>query len=613
MRTELVNFVNSLSPEVFSYNLELDEGLYIFVDLDDDGNLLSFEKGVHKKRERKEKPETELEEQYDLTPDFWQKCLAIQINAQPVSPAKIFNPIKKIFGASCSGFALCFNKKNLYTDKMFRKEEVEISLKEYFKGAEKYIKPDYENHVLWFGKFKSFCTTNLINFLLETPEYVEAKELFKVNIFLKDPEVIDYQLIYEPYMANSVFNKDEYKLEIEEIVYNVADSLSSFNASKAFLKHKTAPFEFNYRISGEEAKAIWQFFNIRGRLLPNPLPIFIEYNELNNEVVKIINEDKKISYKEILEKIFDSPQHRGDLGNYYLLFFLKGEIIDLDFVPSFQYGTNDMAIEEVFPLGGKQQKIIKNIFEFEREVANRMLNGQLISGTKDGGLWLKYFGDVKFKPKYMTHNTYNQLLKYRKAFYDYVYKSKRESIQSFMFHDIMSKGILDDIIADEYKEKNHTKEFSIKEKINIWFSLYYYFDNPKNNNSMVLANQNLLEKIRKISRDDNERIQHDNEFAFAVGQLVRHLLKQSEVGERTHALLEPFLQKSEVGQLKLAIARAFDTYKHAITFYKGDTRYEFDRMMDNVMNFPPSTTNMKELLPYILGGYFSETVFKKQQ
>jgi hypothetical protein len=53
MKTELVNFVDSLSPEVFSYNLELDEGLYILVDLDDEGALLSFKKGVYKKNNDK--------------------------------------------------------------------------------------------------------------------------------------------------------------------------------------------------------------------------------------------------------------------------------------------------------------------------------------------------------------------------------------------------------------------------------------------------------------------------------------------------------------------------------------------------------------------------------
>jgi len=72
------------------------------------------------------------------------------------------------------------------------------------------------------------------------------------------------------------------------------------------------------------------------------------------------------------------------------------------------------------------------------------------------------------------------------------------------------------------------------------------------------------------------------------------------------------LQKTQCDKLKLAIARAFDTYKHAFKFYKGDvTRYEFDRIMGDVMGYE-TQANMKGLLPMILAGYFSETIFKKE-
>lgn len=628
MKTELVNFVNSLSPEVFSYNLELDEGLYIFVDIDEEGKLLGFKKGLHKKKEEKNKDEkkkqepklegqlellfidqspadsahqSEAEMSQELSLEDWEKCLAIQGNVKPVSPAKIFNPDKKIFGASCSGFVLSFNKKNLYDKKVLRKEEIDVSLVQYFKGAEKYIKAEHENHVIWFEKFRSFCLKDLMNFLLKTPEYTEAKELFKVNVFLKDPEIADYQLLYEPYMAISVFNKEKDELKIENVIYNVADGLSNFNASKIFLKHQTAPFEFNQRVSGEDAKAIWQFFNIRGRLLPNPLPIFIDKKELNDKVVRIISEDKKIGYKEILKKIFDSPQYQGDLGNYYLLFFLKGEIIDLDFVPSFQYEIKDMIIEEVFTLGGKQQKVISNIFEFEREIANRMLNGQLVSDTKDGGLWLRYFGDVEFKPQYMTHNTYNQLLKYRKAFYDYIYKAKREAIRSDMFHDIMLKGVLDDLKADEYKDRRHSQYQSVREKLNIWFSLYNYFDsNRKQDKTMASRISEHREMMQKLTKGEIH-LQNDDDFAFATGQVIAYLYSKSESSDRSYSRLEPFLQKVNCVKLQEAIHHAFDSYKHK------SFSNNFKRPFADVMDYK-TEENVQKLMPVILAGFFSDNL-----
>jgi CRISPR-associated protein Csh1 len=597
MIQEIVNFIDEIPKNVFSYNLKLDEGLYIFVELDNNGKLVNAKYQLYKK-------DADLD-------SFFDKCLTLQTKVKPVAPSKIFNPIKKILGGSCSGFALCFNKKNLYKDKVFRIDEIKDSLVEYFKGAEKYVLEENENHVVWFSKFKLFCCNNLIAFLQELPEYTSLKDNSSVNIFLNEPSIEDFQKLYDPYVANSVFNKDDYKTELESVIYNIADSLSSFSEKKMFWRHKTAPFEFNYKITGEQAKKIWQFFNIRGRVLPNPLPIFIDKKELNQKVIEIVNEDKKLGYTEIITKIHS--EKKNDLGNYYLLFFQKGELVDLDFVPSFQILIDDMFISEFFSIGGKQEKRITNLFEFEFHVANRILNGQLITKTKAGGWWLKYFGDIDYDPKYLTDNTYNQLLRYRKAFYDYIYKAKREAIQSLMFHDIMLKGILDDLKADEFKDRNHTKDFPIKEKLNIWFSLYYYFDSVnKSPIDMINKTKLLSERIRQIADDSTDAIKNDDEFAFASGQLIRYLLGQSEVGDRSHALLEPFLQKTDATQFRLAIARIFEMYKHAIPFYKGNNRYAFDRIMSQVMGIEPQQTNLKDLLPMILAGYFAESVFKKQ-
>ncbi|WP_375560917.1 hypothetical protein ACE193_25020 [Bernardetia sp. OM2101] len=129
---------------------------------------------------------------------------------------------------------------------------------------------------------------------------------------------------------------------------------------------------------------------------------------------------------------------------------------------------------------------------------------------------------------------------------------------------------------------------------------------------MVNRTQELLEYLPQLAKSEsNEHLQDDDTFAFAVGQIVHYLLNQSEVGNRTHALLEPFLQKSDVGQLKVAILNTFNIYKHAIKFYK--KKYEFDKLMSEVMGYEPTESNMKNLLPLVLAGYFSKSIFSKDK
>jgi CRISPR-associated protein Csh1 len=125
---------------------------------------------------------------------------------------------------------------------------------------------------------------------------------------------------------------------------------------------------------------------------------------------------------------------------------------------------------------------------------------------------------------------------------------------------------------------------------------------------MVNKTAELTEKLKEVARNEHLHIGSDDEFAFGAGQLIWKILSQSKSASRSHALLEPFLQKVEPALFKQAIAKAFDTYKHEFVFYP--KKYEFDKIMGEVMGFEPNEKNMKNQLPLILAGYFAETIFK---
>ena len=610
MINEISRYVDELennNPEIFSKNLKLREGLYIFLDIekkdeayilkniDTDGNILKDDIRLFTK-------ETEMN-------PFFKRCLKLQINSIPVSPAKIFNPNKKIYNASCSPFALCFNKKNFIK---YDSEILESELKnQYFKTAEKYINKEKKEQLEWFENFKGFMVNNFLSFINELKEFTGAKSNFNVNIFLKQPKVEDYIETHQLYLQKNVFNKDKFNKEIDNEVLGISDSLSGFNDKKRFLQHKTAPLEYNYRINGNNALKIWKFFRMqKNNQLPNPMPVFVDKQELNKKIVSIYNDDRKKGFAEMIKDLWEN--HKKDLQDFYLIFFhngLKGSrIIDLDFVPVFHYEIDNIKLKEVFPIGGKLSSLsVKNVFDFQQNIANKIFNNQLIQETQKG-LWIKYFDDIEPNPKYnFTETIFNLMLKYRKAFYDFIYKSKRQAITEIMFDDMMTNSILDDIKHD----KEYDREYSIKEKLNIWFSLYNFFNQNIKRENMVNKTNELFERIKLISKNENEQLNNDEEFAFAAGQVIWKLLIQSESANRTHALLEPFLQKSDAKLFKLAIARTFEMYKHKFTLYP--KKYEFDKIFSDVLGFEPDEKNMKNLLPFILAGYFKESVFKREK
>lgn len=609
MIKEITNFVDELeknNPDIFSKNLNLKEGLYIFLDLEEiDGE------SILKNADSDGNIQKEDIKVYDKNAEwnhFFERCLKIQTNSIPVSNAKIFNPNKKIYNVSCSPFTLSFNKKN------FIKYDKEILISElknqYFKIAEQYLNNKKEEHYKWFQCFKEFILENFPDFITELTEYQNAKTNFTINIFLKNPSIEDFKETHEAYLKEKVFNKDKYNLEIDNITYGISDSLSLFQEKKPFLQHQTAPLKYNYRVEGNDAMKLWKFFQMqKNKQLPNPMPVFIDKQELNDKVVSLYNNEGKITYSAIVKNLIEN--HNEDLQNYYLIFFnntyKKSRIVDLDFVPVFKYNIKSIKLTEFFNLGGQFSSIpLNNVFDLQTNVINKIFNNQLVRQTKNNGLWLRYFDEIEIKPEYgLTDSIYHLLYKYRKAFYDYIYKSRHQAIKHNMFDDMMIQSILDDVMHDQERDK----EYNIKQKLNIWFSLYNYFNHTnKNREDMASKIPELTEKCRKIANEGEQLSDKPEEFAFAAGQIIYFLLDQSEASKKTHALLEPFLQKSKASLLQDAISNTINTYKHAIGFGKS----RFEKLAKEVLAYE-TNVNMKTLQRYLLAGYFADSVIYEKK
>ncbi len=124
----------------------------------------------------------------------------------------------------------------------------------------------------------------------------------------------------------------------------------------------------------------------------------------------------------------------------------------------------------------------------EKEISTLFQQYNDITGNGKNFLIGNYFGD-KFEPSKghsITKETTASFYKYRKSIYDYIYKSRLQSITCEMFDDMAYSAILSDISKDEFREKRHTKYYAIGEKLNIWFSLYNLFNNNNKNGIIML-------------------------------------------------------------------------------------------------------------------------------
>jgi len=611
MIKELVQFVEALPEDALSKNLKLREGLYLFLDLIEQNGKPTLQNVDTAGRVLEE--DGRLWTSKTEPSPFFQRCLQIQMNTIPVSPQKIFNPDKKIFNLSCSPFALAFSKKNY---RKYAKNNTLIKQQltnQYFKSAEKYLQEDY--HHDWYRLFRDYVIENLQSLLANLPSYQNGKDSLTVNIYFKRAEIKDFIQTHQAYVQQNVFNKAQYTVQYEDDLLGISDSLSGFNDKKRFLRHRTGFSNLNYRVNAKDALALWKFFRLQqNKQLPNPTPVFVDKEELdmNVDMINFHQDEQLISYASLIKALIN--KHKKQLHNFYLIFFqnkLKGsKIVDFDFVPVFEYEvTKPVHLIEVFALGGRfSGQQIKNVFDLLNKIFNKVFNGQLIQNTKDGGVWVKFFGEIEVNPQYYLTDTIVDLLyKYRQSIYDYVYKSRHEALTALIFDDMLLSSIADDI----HNDKEFNRDYAVKEKLNIWLNFWDYFTNTQNRPNMANKTLEISNRLKAVTEIDTEYIDDDEEFAFAAGQLLWRILVQSKSANRSHALLEPFLQKVDSTELKKAIARAFDTYKHEFAMYP--KKYGFDKIMAQVMGYEPKETNMKNLIHMLLAGYFAESIFKKEK
>lgn len=625
MIREIINFVKELEadyPEVFELNKKPSLGLHLWVELDEEGNWKNNlpEEG---------KDYVVYDGKMEIN-KILKKAIQYSNYGRTVGGITDTNkcldlPAKKIH--SCSPFIISFRRKefdNVHERiKLYFDKAISICIEK----AEESIKQKVHAFKNNFQKYHDFITSLDVSVIEKNGEEESIslidsfKDDFYINIYFENIELETYKTAHTKYIKSKLFNTDKYNHEdtVTEDMYGLSNFLNGANSKKPFLEHKTAStFKgISGRISATDASMLNRFEVLQAcRVLPNPLPIFIDKNEFknNSEIVSVFNNEgeRNFTYPQLLKKLYEEDDNRI-LGNYYLLNMSRGVVNDFDFVSNFQYKLEGFNIKNHFELKYKSElkrtDAINTIFGFENKVVTKIFNNALVIKYGDKGIGYKYFEEIKVKDEDGGELMTNAILRFRKAFYDFIYKSRRQAITSNMFDEIMLISITSDIKKDEYKDGYHTKESSIKEKLNIWFSLYNNFSNQsKNRENMAQTFKELLTKTEQVANDDSVLLEENNigEFLFAAGQVIYFLLNKSKASNPTHALLEPFLQKSNAVQLQNAIANAVNAYKHEISMGRG----RFERLAGQVLAYD-TKENLKNYQRYLLAGYFAPAVIYK--
>ena len=627
MIREIINFTNDIiedCPDIMQRNLKPNGGLYIFVDIDEAGNWVN-ENGVY----GQDYLYLKTNDSESSIPISEITALEEEVKRVGTSMNKVLDKSSQIF--SCSPYAVVFKKKSLTNENIpgIKGEKICKLLPFYFENARKLCPLEEQQRIVSFESICSIILKGLENFIREQADEKkivlidQLKDDEYISIYLRSVSLNDYKKAHDCYLKDKLYNKGEFNKTVNGILYGVSGFLNGLNDKKLFLVHRTACMDEGLcgRISFEEALLLDKFQSlILRKVLPNPLPIAV--NQLENKLfLKLFHENETpLSYRELIKSLFEQHEIK-ELSDFYLLNYSKAKDIvinDIDFVPMFRYYFDKpLLIENVMLAGYKRDEIfeeerdiiLKDIFSFEYVVVREIFNNCLVMIKKDGSYKSLYFGEVDLSKRSDNGKflIYQLIMKYRYAFYEYIYKSKQNAINVLMFDEMMFTSILASIKNEEVKSRFSFNNV-IKRKLNIWFSLYNLFNNNDKKKEVMASNvTDLMSKMRLVAKGEAV-LETPEEFAFAAGQLVSYLMDQSVASEKNYSMLEPYLQKTKSKHLQDAIAHVFSQYKHAVSIYGK----AFKALASNVLTYDEDV-DMKPLLKYFLAGCFSNCVIYEKK
>lgn len=539
MLQEIDNFMNVLPAGLKQAGLKPKEGLHVLLRFQEkDGTVCLDRNSVVQFCLTRKATEFDY--------PFLQRCAELTQVSWCVNTNKCFDlPAKGIH--SCSPYCVALKRESLEGGGKYAKDKTKIydRINSYFANALALVKEDAEKERIKVFQYFINSKEKLDDLLgCFQQEFDEVKDKEYIILYL-DEDIEKYRQVNECYLSDKLFNTNEFNIGVGDEVYGTSDFLNGFPTKKPFLSHQSATFDIAGRISGQMARDLYEFQDLMARnVFPRPLPLFIYREELKERMFAVLSkyfdEGERIGYQDIIRELYE--KYKEDLGDYYLLYFYGGKVCDFDFVSKFRYnlkyGNKDYwEIKDYFNIA-KGEKI-HNVFELEGKVLKIIFNNSLVVETQAGGIQRKYFDELDAK-YCKSENNYLLILKYRKAFYDYIYKSREQAITRQMFDDILLTGILEDIRQDEIKGGQHSHRWGILVKMNVWFSLSENFDLQLKNTDIMASKLNELREFIIALAQEKAELENDEQYAFTAGQVIYYLLHKSKTADKSYKRLEPF-------------------------------------------------------------------------
>ena len=436
-----------------------------------------------------------------------------------------------------------------------------------------------------------FSIDKLINVDLGKKEYLKIFfEVFEVG---EEDNKKNRELFIQEdnrYIFPNIYNSNDYNVEVEGKIQGIPDNNMGMNAKKPFLAIKTRKTPAGYLV--DEKKAILQ-------------KQFFEY------LMNLASSGKNNVYidtKNYRIKAYSDQDERDDfdeMASGYYLRIQKGKELEIQVQDNLVDYQNRLKLNfeyiKFINIDRKEDKLPEfakryGIY-YKRTNVGNLINEIFFSKC----LRTNYFMDISainVKDSTLKQN----IIMYRNAIFDWVYKGIDNNFS--IVEEKFALSLIKNSIQSDDKYKLRAKS-----QLNLHWSLKDYFFKTKGKqggNTMVdtaiKVRENVKEKV--LSKNEVTMPSNDEEYYYAVGQLLSYLIFKSRAGKKMQSMVNPVLNAKRDNVIKMRLFQLYKKYNYDISIYN----YHMKNLYAMILGYKPKNKVNQEM---ILFGYLDENILLK--
>ena len=384
------------------------------------------------------------------------------------------------------------------------------------------------------------------------------------------------------YIFPNIYNSNDYNVEVEGKIQGIPDNNMGMNAKKPFLAIKTRKTPAGYLVDEKKAILQKQFFEYLMNLASSGKNnVYIDTK--NYRIKAYSDQDERDDFDEMASGYYLEIQVQDNLVDYQNRLKLNFEYIKF---------INIDRKEDKLPEFAKRYGIY-----YKRTNVGNLINEIFFSKC----LRTNYFMDISainVKDSTLKQN----IIMYRNAIFDWVYKGIDNNFS--IVEEKFALSLIKNSIQSDDKYKLRAKS-----QLNLHWSLKDYFFKTKGKqggNTMVdtaiKVRENVKEKV--LSKNEVTMPSNDEEYYYAVGQLLSYLIFKSRAGKKMQSMVNPVLNAKRDNVIKMRLFQLYKKYNYDISIYN----YHMKNLYAMILGYKPKNKVNQEM---ILFGYLDENILLK--